>query len=212
MGSRLLPLVSPLFSMALTGMVFLVISSFIKKFLSSKIRTVRHRRNFGKIRFKKKGSPRFPARSYRTKFPSKPPIANYSLRSAILTPAEASFFQVLETLFDHETRIFSKVRLADLFDVGKETMPMKWWSAFNSISQKHVDFVLMSAADQRPYLAIELDDSSHNLPERRNRDRFVDEVFRTAGLSLLHVRVQSTYDPEILRARIVQAIQPPPAK
>lgn len=44
-----------------------------------------------------------------------------------------------------------------------------------------------------PILGIELDDKSHEHPDRKERDRFVDEVFAAAGLPILHIKVKRTY-------------------
>ena len=40
---------------------------------------------------------------------------------------------------------------------------------------------------------IELDDKSHDRSDRRERDDFVDEAFRAAGLEVVHVRTQASY-------------------
>ena len=50
----------------------------------------------------------------------------------------------------------------------------------------------------RTHLAIELDDASHARPERIERDEFVDRVFKTAGLPLLHVPAQANYSLRML--------------
>jgi hypothetical protein len=63
-------------------------------------------------------------------------------------------------------------------------------------------------------LGIELDDSSHRARSRVERDAFVDELFRTARLPLLHVPVRQGYDPKDLQAQVLSAIEgsaaPPP--
>jgi len=42
-------------------------------------------------------------------------------------------------------------------------------------------------------VAIELDDSSHDRPYRRQKDAFLDEVFRTIGMKLVRQRVRLAY-------------------
>ena len=42
-------------------------------------------------------------------------------------------------------------------------------------------------------MLIELDDSSHQESKRQERDKFVNEVFRQAGLPLLRVKARSSY-------------------
>jgi hypothetical protein len=67
-------------------------------------------------------------------------------------------------------------------------------SAFNRISRKRVDFLVCSPKDMKPLFAIELDDHSHNRPDRVERDLFMDAVFNTAGLPLLHIPARNSYD------------------
>jgi hypothetical protein len=44
-----------------------------------------------------------------------------------------------------------------------------------------------------PLLVVELDDSSHQRIERRNRDLFVDRALAAAGLPILHVTAKGSY-------------------
>ncbi len=39
----------------------------------------------------------------------------------------------------------------------------------------------------RPKLAIELDDSTHKLEERIKRDEFVNKLYKTVGLNVVHL-------------------------
>ncbi len=51
-------------------------------------------------------------------------------------------------------------------------------------------------------MVIELDGSSHELPERKIRDNFVDEVFANAGIPIVHIKTKDWYDKEELKERI----------
>jgi len=50
-----------------------------------------------------------------------------------------------------------------------------------------------------PKLAIELDDKSHQRKDRQERDAFVDEVFRAAGLPLVHIPAAKGYQVDEVR-------------
>ena len=136
---------------------------------------------------------------------------SYVLKPSLLTPAERSFFGVLESFELEGMTLVSKVRLADIFEVrpGVDRGPAK--SAFNRISAKHVDFLLLRQSDCRPVLGIELDDASHRRADRKNRDQFVDDVFKSAGLPLLHIKAQAAYDPAEIHRQISAAMNPPNA-
>jgi hypothetical protein len=124
----------------------------------------------------------------------------YYLRKSLFTPAERSFFGVLETLDLDGLGVASKVRLADIFGVVKGLERGDRTRAQNKINGKHVDFLLVQKSDGKPVLGIELDDKSHEEEDRAARDAFVDTVFASAKLPILHVPVKQAYDPkEVLR-------------
>jgi Protein of unknown function (DUF2726) len=55
------------------------------------------------------------------------------------------------------------------------------------------------------------DDRSHLLPERRDRDAFVNAVFAEIGVPLLRVKAQRSYSVAELRALFAHAdLSPPP--
>lgn len=77
-----------------------------------------------------------------------------------------------------------------------------WQAYFNKINAKHIDFVLCDLQNVRPVLAIELDDSSHNKPDRIQRDEFVNKVFADAKFPLLRVPVQRSCEKGTLVEKI----------
>jgi hypothetical protein len=46
---------------------------------------------------------------------------------------------------------------------------------------------------------VELDDRSHDRPDRQDRDELVDDVLGRAGIPVVHWPAQATYDPAKLR-------------
>jgi hypothetical protein len=116
----------------------------------------------------------------------------YRIRDDFLSPAEFSFYRVLRETAGTSLTICPKVRLADLFFVAKPHINRTY---FNRIAQKHLDFLICDAKTMEPLLGIELDDASHQRPDRQKRDDFVDAVFLTAGLPLLRVPTQHGYNP-----------------
>lgn len=116
----------------------------------------------------------------------------YQLRDHFLSPAELSFFEVLRSVVGNRAALCTKVSLGDIFFVKKDD-PSRFRIYTNKIDRKHVDFLLCDSATMRPLLGIELDDKSHQRPDRQERDAFVDQVFKAAGLPLLHIPVRRQY-------------------
>ncbi|RME47503.1 MAG: DUF2726 domain-containing protein [Caldilineae bacterium] len=128
----------------------------------------------------------------------------YRLRDDFLSPAEISFYHVLRSVVKNRLTIAMKVRLADIFFVAQ---PNKNLAHYNRITRRHVDFLLCEPATMRPLVGIELDDSTHQRKDRRERDEFVNRVFKTAKLPLLRVPVKSAYSTREI-AELLQGVLP----
>ncbi|MBR1967706.1 MAG: DUF2726 domain-containing protein [Lentisphaeria bacterium] len=64
----------------------------------------------------------------------------------------------------------------------------------NRIKSRHVDFVLFNPITGFTDYAIELDDSSHNTPHRRQDDLFKDELFRQIKMPLIRIKARREYN------------------
>jgi hypothetical protein len=133
----------------------------------------------------------------------------YVLKKALFTPAERSFLGVLECALPPGVRVFGKVRLEDIFGVVSGLDASARQSARNRITSRHVDFLLVRTDDLAPLAGIELDDKSHEAEDRQARDALVDEVYKSAGLPLLHVPAQKAYDAADLKAKVSALLAPP---
>lgn len=98
-------------------------------------------------------------------------------------------------------RIHSKVRVVDVVlpDATRyaEGTP-SFIGLFRQISQWHFDFVICDDETQKIVIALELDDQSHQLPDRVRRDQILDSVCRDAHMPftrLIMTRTAMTYKP-----------------
>ena len=130
----------------------------------------------------------------------------YFLRDSLFTPAERSFYGVLESLSFEGVTIACKVRLADFLGVKKGLGASERQASLNRVLAKHVDFLLLRQSDARPILAIELDDKSHQQENRRVRDAFVDGVFAKVDLPVVHFSARTSYDPKEIHRVIDEAM------
>jgi len=122
----------------------------------------------------------------------------YSRRETLLTQGEAAFHRVLRRAVARHRpglTISIKTRLADIIHC-----PPRLWNTAHGrrLSQKHIDFVLYDSLSTRIVAAIELDDRSHQWPERRRRDEFVDAAFAAAGIPLIRIRAAYRYEVEAI--------------
>lgn len=133
----------------------------------------------------------------------------YALREATLTKAERSFLGALEQSLPDGVGLLAKVRLGDIFQPCKGLNPSERTKAGNRINSKHVDFLLVRTSDLVAVAGVELDDKSHQRSARQKRDEFVDEVFRSCGLPLLHVPAQANYSVAELKTSLAQFLAAP---
>jgi len=129
----------------------------------------------------------------------------YQKKKYFLSKAENNFYKVLRTsLKDTDYYISIKAKLIDFITVTKHPERQKF---FNKIKSKHVDFLICNNDKYfNPILAIELDDKSHESGKRKERDKFVDEVFRNAGLPILHIKASNTYSLNEIRKEIADKL------
>lgn len=126
-------------------------------------------------------------------------------RGRFMTANEKCFFFALERALGAEYRISAQVRLGDLVDVEPRLQGAKKQAALNRILCKSVDFVICSASTLDPVAAVEVDDRTHLLPVRRERDVFVDRVFAEIGVPLVRAPASRTYSVLGIRKLLADA-------
>jgi hypothetical protein len=130
-----------------------------------------------------------------------PPI--YASKGILLTNAEASFFHILRTMTKDHLVIFPHVALRDLVTVIDQA---NYYTYYNKIDRKQVDFVLCNPHTLKPVFVIELDDKSHRRLDRMERDAFVEGVLARVKIPLVRIPVKNSYDPKELGILFKDAI------
>jgi very-short-patch-repair endonuclease len=141
--------------------------------------------------YRRRRSPQLPAQS-REAFP-------YECRESLLSRGEFAFYRVLRQAVTARQGISMKTRLADVV----RCQPELWDTVHGRrLSQKHVDFVIYDRFTAAIVAVVELDDQSHNVPDRRDRDAFVDRVLVALGVAIFRVRAASSYNIDALRLQL----------
>ena len=133
----------------------------------------------------------------------------YNRKNFFLTRAEHECYDALVEAVGTEYRIFAQVHLPTLVD--HTIRGQDWRAALAHINRKSVDFVLCDKAYLSPKLAIELDDKSHERPDRQERDREVERILREAGVPLLRLENRGSFSPSELTQKIKETLNPKPA-
>ncbi|MBD3649643.1 MAG: DUF2726 domain-containing protein [Pseudomonadales bacterium] len=127
---------------------------------------------------------------------------SYRLRKHFLTPAERSFYGVLEGAVAGRFKVHTMVRVADVLQPAGSRNRCQWQSAFNRISSKHFDYVLCDPETLEVKAAIELNDSSHLEERRRARDDFLYRACESAGFKLLFFEAKAKYSVQQIKERL----------
>ena len=135
------------------------------------------------------------------------PDLPYVAADALLTPAERAFFGALRQAAGKDFVLFAKVRLGDILQIERGVEGKRRFAAFGRISSKHADFVLCDPRTFQVAVVIELDDRSHRLPSRRQRDEFFDAALAKAAVPLLRVPAARSYSPDTLREGLAAALR-----
>lgn len=124
----------------------------------------------------------------------------YKRRNFFLSRAEHECYDALINAVGNDYYVFAQVHLPTLVD--NKIVGQNWNGAFRHISQKSVDFVLCDKEYISPKLAIELDDKTHERPERQERDIEVGYILKEAGLPLLRLENHGRFDLSELSQKI----------
>jgi very-short-patch-repair endonuclease len=136
------------------------------------------------------------------KTPEKKEYLPYVKNNYLMTKAEHEFFKVLQQVVQEKYYIIPQVQLSKIVRVNKyEKFKYKY---ANMIDRKSVDFVLFEKETFSPYLVIELDEESHQLPNREDRDHFVNAVMAKIGLTIVHIKTSYQYSREEIQSILNQ--------
>ncbi len=138
-----------------------------------------------------------------------PPEAKkyYYEKTNLFTKGESVFLEALDVAAGNNYRVFGKVRIADLLTPSRSQHPdfVDRNIARSKIDRKHVDFVLCDPVTHRPIIGIELDDKSHNSAKSQKKDAVKNQAFELAGVPLLRIPAEHSYDIDKIRRSIMEA-------
>jgi len=113
----------------------------------------------------------------------------YRLRENFMSTPELALLRALQEMAGRHYVICPKVALNDVFYIVRPNENVHF---FNKIFRKHVDFLLCEPSTLKPAIGVELvKPVSRN--ETRDADQFMEDLFLSAGLPLVHVPSSERY-------------------
>lgn len=122
---------------------------------------------------------------------------------AFMTDSEVRFFARLQEALP-EYFIFAQVQLSRLIECT-DAEDAKFW--FNRINRMSADYVIVHRDAKQVMAVIELDDWTHDRPDRRRADQKKNKAIESAGLPM--IRFDGRKMPEVaqLRRQIIGKMQ-----
>ena len=125
---------------------------------------------------------------------SKPPNVKadspYRMREHFLSTPEIALFRLLQQMVGDRYVVCPKVALTDIFTIVRPNENVHF---YNKIFRKHVDFLLCDPKTFKPAIAIEIVKPVARTETRAN-DQFMEELFSSEGIPLVHVPLGEKYD------------------
>ena len=113
----------------------------------------------------------------------------YRLREQFLSTPELALLRTLHEMVGERYVICPKVALNDVFYIVRPNENVHF---FNKIFRKHVDFLLCDPNTLKPVIGVELV-KPITRSETREGDQFMEDLFLSAGLPLVHVPSSERY-------------------
>ena len=113
----------------------------------------------------------------------------YRLRENFLSTPELALLRALREMAGSHYVICPKVALNDIFYIVRPNENVHF---FNKIFRKHVDFLLCESPALKPAIGVELVKPVFR-NETRDTDQFMEDLFLSAGLPLVHVPSSDRY-------------------
>ncbi|OGD69161.1 hypothetical protein A3E89_00975 [Candidatus Campbellbacteria bacterium RIFCSPHIGHO2_12_FULL_35_10] len=119
----------------------------------------------------------------------------FYLRQRILDDREQALFINLKKQLENKYTVLSKVRIEDFVGVKNDNLKKnEHFGLRNRIKSRHVDFLICDLNTTRPLLAIELDGTSHNRYDRKERDNMLNRIYKDINLRYIHIKVGDDFE------------------
>jgi hypothetical protein len=127
-----------------------------------------------------------------------------------LSFTELALFSALQELSEGRYVVCPKVALNDIFYIQRPNENVHF---YNKIFRKHVDFLMCEPRSMKPVFGVEMVKPIAK-EETRSADQYMQDLFFSAGLPLVHVRSSERYQladlVHLFRLALQKAKEAPP--
>lgn len=143
-------------------------------------------------KFKPKNNSKNKNQSSQIKYQSKQLMSEY----------EKYFYEILSKNFAQEYIIMPQVNLASIIEKIKD-FPKQYQNEL----YRNIDFGIFNKTTMKPLLLIEINDKTHNQPDRIKRDLKVKEICNQANIKLITFYTKYDNKPNYIISRIKKELE-----
>lgn len=129
----------------------------------------------------------------------------FERKSAIFTPAEKNFQNLVEQAMGSKYRIINRVKLADVVTIRNGVSNKASQTASNNANSKYLDFVICERDTMKLLGAIDLVDTNGK-GYKVKKDWFVSGALEAASIPHVRIKVKGNYTLDEIRACINKRI------
>lgn len=124
----------------------------------------------------------------------------YELKTSLITPTEKEYLAVIQDILPKKYCLLPQINLASIINKIDN-------SKYRSELFRNIDAGIFDAKTYKPLVLIEINDSTHNMPDRRERDEKVRKICEEAGIPLVTFWVKHGINKDYMQIQILQAIE-----
>lgn len=128
----------------------------------------------------------------------------YVLKPSLLTETEKNFYNVIKEVLPENHLLFPQINLATVISKNDE-------SRFQNELFRNIDF-LITNLEFKPLVFIEINDSSHNSNQRKERDKKVHNICEEAGIPIITFWTSYGINEEYIKKKIDTTLSELPIK
>ena len=132
-------------------------------------------------------------------------IPSYIEKEEFFNKDEYKLYLCLKELFKNtKIDVFPEVALNQIIKINTQRHKEELYKRY---CDRSVDFMLYDLEKQRIYCCIELNGTSHNMDNRKERDTFLKETFEYISIPLIFIKTRDYYKQEDIKEIILSEIE-----
>jgi hypothetical protein len=145
----------------------------------------------------------------RRRAPNDDEVLCYELGERLLNDEQCRFLEVLEQAVGTDHRVLARIALADVVTVDETLEGPALDTAMARLDGRQFSFLVCTRAALEPVCAVELDAPSGRQSKMAGRDLQLDAICEQAGLPLLRVPAQASYQVADIGLQFDALFEPP---